>query len=81
MGHESEHRELAEALQECRATVILSGYAHPLYEEIYTAWDRVETKAATGQNAAKGWQERTEVLWRNRPFPRQAALFDHREDS
>jgi DNA adenine methylase len=69
MGHEPEHRALAEALAGAKATVILSGYASPLYDDdLYAGWHRTALRAGTGQNAAAGWQERTEVLWSNRPL-------------
>jgi len=32
---DAEHRELASALRATRATVLLSGYASPLYDELY----------------------------------------------
>lgn len=75
LGDPASHRQLAEALHEVRATVVLSGYAHPLYdEELFVGWDRVELRAGTGQNTAAGWQERTEVLWCSRPFRRDLSL-------
>lgn len=74
-GDEDSHRALAEALHRVAGPVVLSGYAHPLYDdELYADWDRHEIRAGTGQNAAAGWQERTEVLWSNRPFNRHASL-------
>lgn len=76
LGEPEDHRRLAGALHASAATVVLSGYAHPLYDdELYAGWDRVELRAGTGQNAAAGWQERTEVLWCNRPFRRDPMLF------
>jgi len=78
MGGESEHRELAAALEACRAAVVLSGYHSPLYDELFAGWHRVELKAHTGQ--AHTWQRRTEVLWSNRPFPHVTpSLFDDTE--
>lgn len=73
-----EHRELAEALHAARATVVLSGYPSPLYDELYTAWDRVEIQARTDQGGAT---ERTEVLWSNRPLASQPSLLDALEAS
>jgi DNA adenine methylase len=78
MGDEPEHRELAAALHACRSAVVLSGYAHPLYDDdLYADWHRTEMRAGTGQNAAVGWQTRTEVLWSNRPFRGDQPLFTH----
>lgn len=63
---ESEHVLLADALDRCKAAVVLSGYASPLYDqELYSGWTRVELKAFTG-NAVVGAGTRTEVLWSNR---------------
>ncbi|MEU8378866.1 DNA adenine methylase [Streptosporangium sp. NPDC048865] len=75
MGAEADHRELHGALEACRATVVLSGYHSPLYDDLYAGWHRVEIAAHTGQ--ANDWQGRTEVLWSNRPFPNVTpTLFD-----
>lgn len=74
MPGEAEHRELAGALAVCRAAVVVCGYPSPLYDELYRGWHRAEIQTATGQ--AHAWNARTEVLWSNRPFPRQGSLFD-----
>lgn len=73
------HRELAEALRACRATVVLSGYASGLYEEWFGDWHRTELEAATTQGA--GQAGRTEVLWSNRPLRQTGgpALFEAAE--
>lgn len=70
MSHESEHRELAEVLHGCKSAVVLSGYASPLYEELYGDWDRIEMATYTGQgnHTAQRNDRRTEVLWMNRPL-------------
>ena len=65
MSHESEHRELADALHECEATVILSGYRSVLYDELYSDWVRFDLGAFTG-NAVAGDRDRVEVCWMNR---------------
>jgi DNA adenine methylase len=61
-----DHRALAEALNECRGSVVLSGYPSPLYDEMYGDWDRIEIPSFTGQGS--GNLARTEVLWSNRPL-------------
>jgi DNA adenine methylase len=66
MDDEESHRELADALLACKAAVVLSGYPSPLYDDLYAGWDRIEIPTATGQGGA--WQERTEVVWSNRPL-------------
>jgi DNA adenine methylase len=65
---DADHRDLAGALRKARASVVLSGYPSPLYDELYAGWNRTEFTAGTGQNA-ETWGNRTEVLWSNRPFP------------
>jgi DNA adenine methylase len=67
MPRPEQHIELAEALGNCAAAVVLSGYHSPLYDDLYAGWHRHEIKTATGQ--AQQWSARTEVLWSNRPFP------------
>lgn len=50
MLSEDGHRELASTLHECVATVVLSGYASRLYDEVlFRDWYRVELAAATSQ--------------------------------
>lgn len=73
MRTEGEHRELAAALSECAAAVVLSGYHSPLYDDLYAGWHRLET-AARADNAT-GDRARTEVLWANRPLGERADLF------
>lgn len=65
MKSEAEHRELAAALAGCRAAVVLSGYDSPLYLEMYGGWHATRIPTTTGQGGAR--EERTEVLWSNRP--------------
>ncbi len=75
MRTDGEHRELAKALHNCRASVVLSGYASDLYDrELYADWYRHTMVAGTGQAGA--WSNRTEVLWSNRPIGAQPSLFD-----
>ncbi|ANZ35301.1 DNA methyltransferase [Lentzea guizhouensis] len=64
MRTDDEHRELATALNNCAAAVVLSGYPSPLYDELYAGWHRTTFEATTGQGGTRG--ERTEVLWANR---------------
>lgn len=55
---DDEHVELATVLHELDGAVILSGYASPLYAELYADW-RTVTRSAHADSGA----ERTEVLW------------------
>ena len=67
MSATAEHVELCEALVRCRAGVVVSGYASPLYMEAFDGWHRVELASFTGQgNHASADGARTEVLWSNR---------------
>lgn len=66
MHHPDEHAALLHQALDCRAAVVISGYAHPLYEERLTGWDRHEMTAGTAQGGT--YSTRTEVLWSNRPL-------------
>lgn len=74
MADELSHRELAQALNEAKAAVVLSGYADPLYDdELYRGWYRTEFHTWTGnglkhQGGDKEQGRRVEVLWSNRPL-------------
>lgn len=77
MRDDADHRELADALRACRASVVLSGYACDLYDlELYPDWHRATFQSGTGQGGGD-WANRTEVLWSNRAPA--ATLFDHPE--
>lgn len=60
MAGEVEHRELAAALRGLAGAVVVSGYPHQLYEELYAGWHRAE-KATHADGARKA----VEVLWMN----------------
>ncbi|WP_316172430.1 DNA adenine methylase [Bradyrhizobium sp. SZCCHNRI2049] len=64
----NDHRELLTFLNTLRGMVLVSGYAHPLYDEHLGGWRRVECAAL-----ADGARPRTEVLWIN---PACAAALD-----
>jgi len=71
---DDDHRELAAALREVKASVVLSGYASPLYDEdLYPDWHRTEFTAVTGNGGQR--RARTEVLWSNRRLVEDAGLF------
>jgi len=65
------HVQLAETLRACKASVVLSGYASQLYEELYPGWHRMELKAPT---AMSGRAAENEVLWSNVPLGMQEAF-------
>ncbi|MGW1246960.1 DNA adenine methylase [Streptomyces sp. NPDC002535] len=73
MKTEAEHRDLAAALTNCTATVVLSGYDSPLYADLYDGWHRYEQQTMTGN--AKGGKDRTEVVWASRPLAGQDGLW------
>lgn len=66
------HVALADALNECKASVVLSGYDAPLYTQLFDGWHRLDLKAPT---TLSGDTDRVEVLWSNRPL-REPDLFD-----
>ncbi|MGS2588056.1 DNA adenine methylase [Streptomyces hebeiensis] len=72
MKTEAEHRELAAALADCAAAVVLSGYDSPLYAELYDGWHRYTRRTMTGNATAA--KNRTEVLWANRRLGNQLDL-------
>ena len=78
MATEPQHRALAEVLNDADASVILSGYTSPLYDDLYANWHRVELAAWTGNGIRNGAATtsggRVEVLWCNRPIG-EADLF------
>ncbi|MEZ2661607.1 DNA adenine methylase, partial [Aneurinibacillus aneurinilyticus] len=69
-----EHEELLTALEAHPGPVLLSGYAHPMYDERLKHWKR-ETRIAY----AEGGKRRIEVLWINpvaaERIPGQQTLF------
>lgn len=71
MTNDDAHVALADALNECKASVVLSGYDAPLYAELFDGWHRVDLKGAT---TLSGDTDRIEVLWSNRPIG-EADLF------
>ena len=59
------HRTFADALNGCKASVVLSGYDSPLYEELFDGWHSLRLDAPT---TLSGDTDRVEVLWSNRPL-------------
>ncbi len=66
------HVALADALNECKASVVLSGYDSPLYAELFDGWHRMNLQGAT---TLSGDTDRVEVLWSNVPLA-EPSLFD-----
>lgn len=64
----ADHEEMLAAIRDLRGSVVLSGYAAPMYDEALRDWRRIEIKARADRAA-----ERTEILWCN--FADTAPLF------
>jgi DNA adenine methylase len=62
---EDGHRELATALNACKAKVVLSGYSSPLYEELYRGWRSVQFDIANHAAGGRKKARKQEVLWLN----------------
>lgn len=65
MAADDAHVALADALNECEAAVVLSGYDAPLYADLFQGWQRLNLQGAT---TLSGDTDRVEVLWSNRPL-------------
>jgi DNA adenine methylase len=61
MSEADEHIALLKQLLTCKATVLISGYPHPLYDEMLAGWQRFIFAGRTFGNAP-----RQECVWRNR---------------
>lgn len=72
MTADDAHVALADALNECKASVVLSGYDAPLYAELFDGWHRLDLAAPT---TLSGDTDRVEVLWSNVPLG-DRGLFD-----
>lgn len=72
MPADTDHTALLDALRDCRAHVVLSGYPSALYDTRLTGWHRVTFPTNTGQGGT--WSARTEVVWTNRAPARAQAL-------
>lgn len=55
---DDDHRKLADFLKTLKGKIVLSGYASPLYDELFDGWNRLERAAL-----ADGAEKRIEVLW------------------
>lgn len=58
----SDHRSLAQVLNNVKGQVVLSGYHNELYKELYSDWHCIEAPAKMIHSVK---QERTEVVWMN----------------
>lgn len=67
---DADHKELAAALRECRAKVMVSGYDSPLYEELFEGWTTHRFSTTSGNGVG---QYRVEVAWCN--YDQESRLF------
>lgn len=67
----AEHVDLAAALNRCKATVMLSGYPSPLYDDLYADWHQVSISTTSGNATVR---TAVEIIWCNRTL--EARLFD-----
>ncbi len=75
---EDDHRELAAALNACKARVVLSGYPSPLYDELYANWRTVTFDIANHAAGGRRKARKQEKLWFNWPETSQNQLdLDH----
>ena len=65
------HCTFADALNGCKASVVLSGYASPLYAELFDGWHRMDLPGAT---TLSGENDRIEFLWSNVPLVHTLSL-------
>jgi len=72
---EGQHREFAEAVNECKGMVAVSGYDHPLMEQLFPSGRWFKT---LGQNKTihSTKDTRQEVLWTNYDQVMQKGLFE-----
>lgn len=67
---DDDHRRLAAILRSTPATVLLSGYDSPLYDELYSDWHRTERRvlkrSSNGRSATH--VHAMEHVWSNRPI-------------
>lgn len=66
-----DHERLAEALHATPATVLVSGYESPIYDQLYDGWARTQRRvlrrSSNGRSAVH--VHTTEVIWCNRALP------------
>jgi DNA adenine methylase len=62
---DAHHVRLLETITRCRGMVVVSGYAHPLYDEALSGWERTTFSMPNHAGQTRSKQRRTEVLWLN----------------
>jgi DNA adenine methylase len=74
---DSHHEALGQALRATSAAVLISGYDHPLYREMYDGWHQVPVRVAkpSGNHSSTAARHATEVIWSNRTPAGHLTLF------
>lgn len=62
---ESDHRELLDAVRQCRGKVMLSGYPSRLYDDALAGWNRHAREVANHAAGGASKARETEVVWCN----------------
>ena len=60
---EAEHVELLDLLKRVEGSVVLSGYASPLYDSVLAGWERHEFEMPNHAGQGRRKQRRQEVVW------------------
>lgn len=59
------HRDLATLVKNCQGKVLISGYASPLYHELFGSWNQVNKEQFLHASHGARKQTRQEILWKN----------------
>jgi DNA adenine methylase len=73
---DDDHRQLASLLAGCKSAVVLSGYESPLYDELFSGWEKVRTRIANHASGGPRKARETECLW-IKPSPRGRGAGTH----
>ncbi len=67
----SHHEALARLMRGTAAAVLVSGYDHYLYQELYPRWHRTEIRVTkpSANHSTTAARHATEVIWSNRLLP------------
>lgn len=60
---DDDHQRLASVLTKCKGAVVLSGYESPLYNKLYSAWQKVTKTIANHAAGGNRKARETECLW------------------
>lgn len=62
---DEDHCQLADVLRKCKSKVVISGYASPLYEELYCGWRAVDFDMPNHAAGGKSKRRMIERVWMN----------------